>query len=484
MLRRLLAHTSAYSIGSFLMMLAGLVSFPIFTRLFNVDEYGIIALVGSGLAFLVGLGKLGVQHAIVRFQGELRTGRDPVEYNSTILVGMTVVAALVATLWAGASQLIAPWLSTDPRFRDLALLTSILVLIRPVDSAMVNMLRADERSVAFNVYAVGKRYGTLAFILLAVTFVYPGVNGFYVGTIVTEAIAVLLLFRYMQRECQFRVSAFSPALYRTMLAFGVPMIAYEMGGVMLALSDRFVIEHYLGPAPLGLYSAAYNLCDYVQTILIVSIGQAVVPMYVRIWREKGEEEMRRFIQDTLHFYLLLGAAVIAGLAALGPDLLVFLASEKYRGGAEVIPVIAAGMVVNGAVALFASGLYIHKQTRTLVSLVFGCALFNLALNIILVPRMGILGAAVASFASHVVLAALAYELSRRRIAFDLPWLKIVKFALLALAMHLIVAYAPIHASAATTVATKVILGMVVYGLLVLAFDSRSRDAALRIVRRA
>ncbi|MGE5097693.1 MAG: polysaccharide biosynthesis C-terminal domain-containing protein, partial [Betaproteobacteria bacterium] len=370
----------------------------------------------------------------------------------------------------------------DARVRGLLLLTSMLVVVRAADSALVNLMRAKERSVAFNLYAVIKRYGSLAVILLTVTFFVPGISGFYVGTIVMEVLAVSVLYFYVRRTCEFRPSQFSWPLYKSMLAFGIPMIASELGGVVLNLSDRFVLQHFLGPEALGLYSAAYNLCDYVQTILIVSMGQAIVPMYVRIWREQGEAATRRFVQDSMHYYLLVGAAVVAGLAALQADLLVVLASEKYRDGAVIIPFAAAGMVINGGMTIFGAGLYIHKQTRTLAYLVAGCAVFNVSLNMVLVPRLGLLGAALCTLTSYSLLSALTFAASNKRLPLALPWRDIGKFCLLAFVMYLVVSHVHVGGASANLLA-KVATGALVYALLVLAFDGRSRLVAAQFWRR-
>ena len=72
-----------------------------------------------------------------------------------------------------------------------------------------------------------------------------------------------------------RAAEFSRPLYLELLRFGVPMmIGYELSGIVLSVGDRYVIEGLLGEAPLGLYGAAYNLCQYVQALVIASVGQA------------------------------------------------------------------------------------------------------------------------------------------------------------------------------------------------------------------
>lgn len=485
MLSRLLAHMSAYSIGSFLATLAGLVSFPVFTRLFSVEEYGLMSLISASLLILVGLAKLGVQHSIVRFYAEAvapNRSASLTSFYSTVFFGLATTGLLASLLWAVASQLIPAERWSDPRVRHLLLLTAGLVFIRTADSALVNILRAQERSFAYNVYVVVKRYALLGTILVTVFYLVPGLDGFYAGTIAVETLAVLALFVFMRRTCQISLSAFSLPKYRAMLAFGIPMIAFEVFGITLASGDRFVIQHLLGEEAVGIYSAAFNLCEYIQLVLLASVGQAIVPMYMRLWEEKGESEVRRFVQDSLYYYIMLGAAVVAGLAAVSVELLIVLASEKYRAGATVMPYVIAGMVVGGASSMIGAGLNIHKQTLIRAALVTLCAVLNIVFNVLLVPRFGIAGSAMASLLSYVLLAVLTLVVSNRSLPITLPWAALAKFPLLALAMYL--AIQPlVFPSAVVSLLAKTALGAVLYLVLVVAFDRTARLTAAKVLQR-
>ena len=483
---KLLGHISAYSAGTALTTIAGLVSFPLFTRIFSVDEYGLMNLVSSALLLFVAMGKLGVQQAIVRFHGEAALDGRPLrpgQHVSTAFIGVAGMALAATALWIAASQLVPEHVWGDERVSSLLLLASVLVLIRACDSVLVNVLRAEERSLAYSTYMVIKRYGSIVAVLATVYFLVDGVFGFYAGTVAMELAALVGLLVYQRRRHPIVAAEFSAPLFRAMLAFGIPMAIYELCGTLLSVGDRFIIEHFRGPAALGLYSAAYNLCDYVQVIVIASIAQAVVPRYLKVWREEGEAATRRLVEQALHYYVMLAAAVVAGLAALGPELLVFLASEKYRAGAPVIPILAAAMVMAGGISLYAAGVYIHKQTAMLARAVAVAAVLGLALNVLLVPAMGIIGAALCSLLSNAVLAFLMLRAGRRHMAISVPWAHAAKFCVLAAVMYAVVSRISLDHEAATVV-VRMAAGAALYAALVIAGDGRSRSLALRLLRPA
>jgi O-antigen/teichoic acid export membrane protein len=260
------------------------------------------------------------------------------------------------------------------------------------------------------------------------------------------------------------------------------MIGYELAGVILNVGDRYVIEALLGTGPLGLYSAAYNMCDYVRSIFILSIGQAVVPIYMRMWAEDGAEATRSFLGQSLRQYVLLAAPVMAGVSAVGSELLPFLASDKYAGGTVVLPSVIAGMVFSGATAITGAGLFLHKRAVTIMTLVVTAAALNVGLNLVLIPRIGILGAALATLLAYAALLAATTAFSQREVTVPLPGGALLKAGLLALAMYVLVVQIDAGGRLATLVA-RVAAGVLIYGSGLLAVDSPTREQGRRGLER-
>ncbi len=476
MSRKLALHISNYSIGNLLVTISGLVSFPIFTRVFTVDEYGVMNLIATTLALLLAISKLGIQHSIVRFYGESKSkagGAGVSEYLSTTLFGMMAIALAVTLAWAAVSQLIPTSWWSDPRISDLFLLTSALLFVRNIDSCLVNFLRAEERSGQLNIYNVIKRYGMLALVLCTLFFVARDLYGYFWATVIGEAIGTALLFALMIRTHRFSIYEFSPALFRKMLIFGIPMIAYELSGIILNIGDRYVIEAKLGAGPLGVYSAAYNFCQYVQAVFLVAVGQAVVPMYIRSWEEKGAAETARFVRQTMHYYLMLAFPLVAGVSAVGREMLVVLASEKYADGAAIIPYVSSGMAADAALAIIGAALYIHKRTIIMAGLMTVCAVLNVALNLWLVPILGITGAAVATLIAFVALMSGAHCAGNRLIPISFPWASAAKFGLLSVIMYVVIVSISV-ANNWALIAIRIVIGIILYSALVLAFDEPTR----------
>lgn len=489
MLKKLVVHTSHYTLGSLLVTAAGFISFPFLTRIFSVADYGVMNLISATLMILLGIGKLGVQHSIIRYQSEIQTGRrafDLATFHATALWGMAGTGLIATLAWLLVSQAIpASWLK-DERLPGLFALTSVLIFVQVIDSCLTNVLRAEQRSGLLVGYQVCKKYLGLGLIVAVLLTLARDLRVFYSATITTEVVGVavlaLILFGSGKERPRPSPRAFSFPLFKEMLQFGIPMmIGYELSGIVLSVGDRYVIQALIPGEPLGIYSAAYNLCQYIQTILIFSLNQAIMPIYMRLWDQKGEAETRSFIDQALRYYVRLCIPVIAGMAAVGPQLLPFIAGEKYQSGTTIIPWVIAGMMVDGANVIVGAGLFIHRQTKIIMRLVLGAATLNIALNVVLIPRMGIMGAAVATLVSYVVLSLLMAVAGSRRLRLGAPWLCVAKTALFSGLMYLAVMHVQVGGRV-TTLLTRVAVGALVYGALLLAFDGEAREACRAGVR--
>jgi O-antigen/teichoic acid export membrane protein len=488
-LKRLLVHASHYSLASLLTTLAGLVSFPLLTRIFSVADYGVMSLVGASVTIAVALGKLGVQQAVLRYHSEIRAGKRPFtlqQLSSTTLLGMVATGLVAAGLVFAATRLAPPGVLGDARVRGLLAIMCVAIVMQVVGSTLVNFTRAEMRTTLLVAYQVGKKYLGLALILIAVFFVARSLTAFYVATALTETLAVVALGLVLFRRGGLpppRLDQFSRPLFKEMLAFGIPMMfGYELSGIVLAVGDRYVIEALIGAEPLGLYAAAYNLCEYVQLVLIASVGQAIMPIYMQMWEQQGRDATAAFVDRSLRSYLLFGAPVIAGVAAVGPELLPALASSKYADATVVLPWVIAGMVVDGTNAMVGAGLFIERRTRRIMAIIMSCAALNIGLNLVLVPRIGIVGSAIATLVSYAATSVLLAVAGRKFLPVTLPWPTLARAGAASLAMYLAVAgFYRGHGLA--TVGARAVIGAALYAALMWVIDPDARAMLRNVLRR-
>jgi len=478
--RRVGIQVSYYTLGNFLVAVASIVSFPFLTRMLPITDYGLISLITTTLFVLNTLSKFGIQHSIVRYQSQATSGRysfDLRTFHSTTILAMGGMGLAVTLLWLAVLWLLPMHWFDDPRLPTLFAATSVLIFFGVLESCLINFLRAEQRSFEFASYLVVKRWASLGIIVGMLVFVSPDVRSFYAATLLFEPISIVVLaFLVLGRNPITQISrfAFSWPLFAEMVRYGIPiMIGYELTDVLLHLADRYVVQAMLGTESLGIYTAAYNLCQFIQTIIINSIILAIMPIYIRIWEEKGKKAVQDFIYNALVWYVIFAVPVVAGMVVVGPELLVLLASQKYATGSVIIPWVVAGIVVNGANVFMGAGIFIGQQSRILMPLFLLSVVFNIILNILLIPKFGLIGPAFATFASYAMLLLAMAVKGARWLPVHIPWRSLAKASLASAVMFKVVSTLNFGENL-TTIIVRIGAGVVIYSLLIVVLEPHAR----------
>lgn len=402
-LRKLLRQSSQYLAGLIGSLAFGFISFPIFTRVFSVADYGLIDFAQKISVLVVALSKCGLQNSALRFYDRSAFDADPGaarRYYSTLLLSLAGPALLVSLLFGAFVAWSPRWL-IDARLAGGLLFATGLIFLRPIQSLVWSFMRVEERTGAYNVYSLIIRGGTIAAVCLMLPWTGASVSTYFSGTLLVETIVVAVVVYPLFRRGVIKMSAVDPALRRTALAFGLPLIIQELAGIVLDSGDRAVIRHFLGDEPLGLYSVAYGLSSYVNTLLMLPLGLAIIPIYMRLWKDEGPERTGEFLSRGLDGFLMAAVLVQVLAALLARDAIAVLASVKYAAAAPLIPTLVAGMLFYTSQSFLNAGLLIHRRTRTLAVILIWSAALNVGLNWILIPLLGLRAAALATLVAYV-----------------------------------------------------------------------------------
>jgi O-antigen/teichoic acid export membrane protein len=413
-LKTLARDSSHYMVGLLCNACIGLISFPIFTRVLPISEYGVMDLGTRLLLMLTIASKLGLQNASLRFYNRERFAADlgaARSYYSTLFFGMLGTSCCVLL----AASLLVSFVPTSMlgSLSGLVYLILGLVVLRAMGSVLWGFLRIEQRTKTFNVLTVCTRATTVAAICSFLPFIGHSARTYFTGTLLVESGLVIGLTIWLVSRGVLAPRHFTLDLLRAAIGYGTPLVLYELAYAVLVSADRFLVRHYVGAEALGFYSVAYGLANNVNEFLVAPLGLALIPIYMKIWNSDGAEKTSAFLTTAFNIFMLAGVGVLAAIAAAGHSIVVFLASEKYAGADRLIPVILAGLLVYGANVFVAAGLLIHKRTTQMSGMLVIAAAFNIGLNCLLLPRMGLMGGALATLLSYLVCIAMLATASNR-----------------------------------------------------------------------
>jgi O-antigen/teichoic acid export membrane protein len=144
-------------------------------------------------------------------------------------------------------------------------------------------------------------------------------------------------------------------------------------------------------------------------------------------------------RDVLTFITLGVTFVALSVIAFGADILTIMAPEAYAGALMVIPWVALAMIPFGMYPILSIGPKIVKRPNLIAWVAIMAAALNVALNIVLLPVWGIVGAAIATFVAYSFLSVVTYNWGKRLYTFPIDWPRLLKISLSAFLTYLVVA---------------------------------------------
>jgi len=462
-------------------MLLGFISFPVFTRIFSVAEYGTINLITNTVLLLTVLSKFGFQHSVQRYypEGSASAGPDTLRryystlFYSTALLALALSLLFIASLFFGAGRLLGITAGGT------LLLACSLVMIRSLRSMQMNLMQMENKTRLFNGMDILQKALTIGVVCGLLFFWQKTVFAFFLGLVVVEGLVLLQYLPVLGRRQLLSPGMFDVGFLRTAVAFSLPLMAAEISWVVLDSGDRFFIQHYLGAQALGFYAAAYGIAIYLQDVLMQPLQLALFPICMRVWNTEGKKATQDFLSRSLDQFILVAVAVVCVAIVTSRDVIVLLASRKFQEAHTLLPFLVIGLVLSAVTIYFRPGLMIHKRASKIAVATFYACILNIALNVVLLPRVGLVGAAIATTVSYGgIVLFLAYQ-SLRVLPYKLELVSFAKYGLVGAAAAWLATQLPLE----TPLVSAIVKGSVIlalYTVVLFVIDKRVRELLTNI----
>ncbi len=409
----MLKQTAKYAVARWLPGLVNIAAIALYTRLLTQDEYGTYALAVAWVALVNALAFQWLRSGVRRFLIANREDRP----GFLATVGRAFLGLCLLVLLLGVAVLL--WQSTASR-RWLVLAGVLLVLSQAWLDLNLDMVLAEVRPARYGAAMLVRSLVSLAAGagLAATGFGAVGMLAGIAGGYVASGIwlGVLQWRGVGGRRARPEVRA---GLWR----YGLPLTFTFGLDFIVNSSDRLLLGWLAGTEAVGAYAASYDLSQQGMTALMITVNLGAFSMAVRALELGGvsaaQAQLRR------HAVVLMGLALPAtvGLALLAPNIAHVVLGSAFRlVGAQLIPIIAVAAFLAGLKAYyFDLAFQLGHSTLPLVWSGGSAAVANVALNLVLIPRYGAMGAAWATLAAFALGLGLSIALRGRGIAVPVPW---------------------------------------------------------------
>ncbi|HZJ28465.1 MAG TPA: lipopolysaccharide biosynthesis protein [Solirubrobacterales bacterium] len=420
-LRRLATTGAAYTAASILSKLIAVALLPLYTRYLTPADYGAAEVLFSAVVAASIVFRLGVIEAVLRFY--YKAGEDPDRVIST---------SFAALFWAGAvaCALVFPFagpLSEALLDRPDAGLVRVAVgglWVLTMTEYMLTLFRLDERARAYFTVTIASVLATIALTVVLVVGAEMGALGVLVGSYVTGGVIVCGLIVYQWRRLSLLVDR---ALLRRELRFGLPTMPAELSLYSLNFIDRIVIVRFVGLAEAGLYSLAVKFSQTVN-VLVRGFQLAWPPLAYSV---VDDDEARRFYALVVTWFTAVCTFVVVAIWLLARWVVRALAAPEYFAAYEAIGLISAGVTLYALYMVLLVILGRTGRTEFNFPATLAATVVNLALNLLLVPSMGMVGAGLALVISYVVVLVLMYVFTQRLFPVPYEWGRLARVVIIA-----------------------------------------------------
>lgn len=386
--------TITFSAGV-LSLLVGVGTSVILARVLGPEGKGIYSLAMLLPSLIVTFGNLGIGPATVYYVARDEFRRQVILGNNVLLslgIGITgILAGLVVILFF--REAVVP--GVPPGYLLLAL---VLVPVEIFFSYVRYVLLGAQRIKEFNYVQIVQAALFLGLIALALLGLRAGVTGAILAGLITWLIVDALLF-CLAKKVAGGIDFKPDALYvKQATTYGLQAHLANILGFLNYRIDIFLVNGFLGPAAVGLYTVGVGL---VEKLWMISQAASTV-LFPRVAAETEEERQKEFtplVARTVLWATALGALV---LALLSHWIVLFLYSEAFLPAVKALQALLVGIVALSAGRVLSNDL--AGRGRPILNAYGGAATVaaNVILNILWIPRFGIVGAAWASTVSYFV----------------------------------------------------------------------------------
>lgn len=394
----LAGNTVKLGLGTFGSKILVFLMVRFYTEYLSPADYGTADLITQTANPLIPLVSLGITDAVFRFVMDASE-----DAGGVFTAGFFVL--LAGSLLAGMLALLS-----DARLDGSTWLIVIFILASNFHTLASQFVRAKGNMTLFAVQGLINTALVIGLNILLLAVFRLGVTGYVLSTALADILTTLYL------TCRAKLWQFfkrpAKGTLPRMLRYCVPLIPTATFWWITSVSDRYMITAWLGSAANGIYAVSAKL----PTILTV-----LSSVFMEAWLFSAVTEQQEGTQAHLQFYASVWRTFVAGMVLSASGVIAFsrpavrlLAEEEFFAAWQFVPVLCLAMVF-AAFSTFLSSVYVVSKKSTLS---FWTALLgagsNVLLNLLLIPRIGILGAAAATLISYV-LVFLVRALSIRRL---------------------------------------------------------------------
>lgn len=395
-------------VTTFISLFLGLFSKTLLIRFTTQEEYGLYSLALTIVTILITISTLGLENGATRCIAYYR-GKNEIDnvenalFASIIisLISSTIVLMLVLFIVDGTINKIFP----SPNLSSILRILSITIPFSVLINVFVAIFRGFDRTdikIYFNDILKPFFYLILLIIAIHLNLSIIILTWTYATSIIITFI-VLLIYAINRPPINFiKTTVINKEIIKEVFFFSAPLLVVNILLTAMSWTDTLMLGYLTTPKEVALYNAVYPIAGLLSTI-INSLGFLYVPIISKLFAENQINELEVIYRSSTKWSFLLTLPLFCVLI-LYPELIIEIFFEtRYVEASSTLQILAIGFVFNSYFGLNYYTLITANKSSFLLHCSLISAILNVILNYVLIPSMGIQGAAIASSISFILI---------------------------------------------------------------------------------
>jgi len=385
-----------YSPSKICGMLGNAIIIPIYTSILSPEQYGLYSLSIALLSFLCIIFSDWVGLSGLRFFKKSQLLENLPKYLSTLVIILVSNLTLMFLLAVAFRHSFYDFFNIPAKY-----FLAILALIIPVAirALLFQLLRAQLKATSYTVATILNQILTIGLSVIFVKYFNMGTMGLLLGMGVSISFIDLLLIYQSNVKVWFKLQKIEWHFVLPLFKYGIPIAATSLSAWIINQSNKFIMNSISGFSEVGIVGVAYGLTLPLLMTIFSIITVAVIPRIINMYEEKID--VRPLISRFTGYYILTALPIILVISMFSQDFVQMLsANEKFYIAYKLIPYFAFGTFFMALTDY--TTLQYHLANKTYIDFIIKLlsGIVGVILNIVLIPKYGLIGAGIATLAAN------------------------------------------------------------------------------------
>lgn len=456
-----------YFIGSVIASFIAYLTKLVLVRNLSVEDYGLFFAVLTFVLIFTVFRTLGLSQGLARFIADYNAKRKYDEIKSIVsgafLMQFVVAIIMVGVLWLFSNSLAANYFNDERA----GLLLRLLALYLPLSIIHINFTSIFQGFKKSKLFALGQPVVNGFVLIGSVVGLWLGLEVFapvigYLGSFIVFLLIFIFpllktfdYFKYKQKNFKKE--------NKELIKFSFPLMITSVGALFITYFDTLMLTYFDTLTSVGIYNIIYPTALLI-VMLGSSLGAILMPVVTELWEKKKNKEIIQALLVIQKYLLVICLPIVIVLMTFSEELIRIFFGTEYVAGATAFNVLLIGALFKVFAAVNNQVLISLKESKKTMKMFLIAAIINVILNLILIPKYSIEGAATASMISFLIMLTVSIFFIRKKIRMISPWrtwtITVIIASIIPIMSKIFIRYIPMNVYIATI--TGLIIGGIIY----------------------